>query len=375
MRARLFLGFMILCFAVALCLAGAASVAATRSKVATQEQPTIKKDSIIIWAWKVPSYRGNFDTWSWLPRMRYRVNGPVPSGGQLYVEFSMPGTGPWVKFDCDTGEIDKDHWWGTECGGRNIPEDKSTTYIGPVNFAIKMRNELAGSDVTLFTGKIKVAKIHSNEVGPHAVNRFIYYVDHDWTLPIGYVYLTPDDVYGWKKPGFNVTFWLRGEDTNTDPHLFYQGKDVSRMMWQGELVGKPGCGNAGESETETGTMSDVDDDKKIVWSKVTCSFPTVKGWDRTGEEPGMFGEMHSLAKNPGEYEFKLLWKNHLARSIKFTVRPDGKFDNGTAASNKLGSDRVIVPVTIIGDADGMWDKNAWKTDAFFGNPLTGFTWP
>src|SRR6266545_4050124 len=117
MRVRLFLGFMILCFAVALDLAGAAQpAAATRSKVVTQEQPTIKKDSIIIWAWKVPSYRGNFDTWSWLPRMRYTVNGPLPSGGQLYVEFSMLGTGSWVKFDCDTGEIDKDHWWGTECG-------------------------------------------------------------------------------------------------------------------------------------------------------------------------------------------------------------------------------------------------------------------
>jgi len=33
-------------------------------------------------------------------------------------------------------------------------------------------------------------------------------------------------------------------------------------------------------------------------------------------------------------------------------------------ANKLGTGRVIVPVTIIGDQDGLWDKNAWKTDAF-----------
>ena len=33
---------------------------------------------------------------------------------------------------------------------------------------------------------------------------------------------------------------------------------------------------------------------------------------------------------------------------------------------------VIVPVTIIGDQDGMWNRTAWKTDAFYGNPLTGF---
>ena len=72
-----------------------------------------------------------------------------------------------------------------------------------------------------------------------------------------------------------------------------------------------------------------------------------------------------------DYEFKLLWKNHLARSIKFTVGADGKFDNGIATANKLGSDRVIVPVQIIGDQDGACDKTAWKTEAFYGNPLTG----
>jgi len=64
---------------------------------------------------------------------------------------------------------------------------------------------------------------------------------------------------------------------------------------------------------------------------------------------------------------------NLARSIKFTVSPDGRFDNGTASANKLGSDRVIVPVQIIGDQDGQWNRSAWKTDAFYSNPLTGFT--
>ena len=99
----------------------------------------------------------------------------------------------------------------------------------------------------------------------------------------------------------------------------------------------------------------------------------VRGWDKTGEEPGMFGPLYTLAGHPGEYEFKLLWNNHLARSIKFTVAPDGKFDNGIATANQLGSNRTIVPVQIIGDQDGQWNRAAWKTDAFYGNPLTGFT--
>jgi hypothetical protein len=59
--------------------------------------------------------------------------------------------------------------------------------------------------------------------------------------------------------------------------------------------------------------------------------------------------------------------------MKFTVAPGGKFDNGIATSNQLGSDRVIVPVQIIGDQDGTWNKAAWQTEAFYGNPLKGFT--
>ena len=82
-----------------------------------------------------------------------------------------------------------------------------------------------------------------------------------------------------------------------------------------------------------------------------------------------------MASNPGEYEFKLLWNNKLARTIKFTVGPDGKLENGIAPANKLGNDRVIVPVMILGDQDGKWDREAWKTWAFYGNPLTGFTPP
>ena len=336
-----------------------------------QDQPTIAKDSIQVTAFTFNVYKGNYDAWSWVPRMEYRVNGPIASGSQLYVEFTLPGTGPWVKFDCQTGEIEKGRWWKTECGGRDIPEDKGSTYTGPVNFAIKMRNELAGTDSTLFTGKMKVAKAHSNESGPKAVNKFVYYVDHDWNLPIGYVYLTANDLKGWDYPDFHVAFWVRGEATNFQPHLFYQGKEVGKIIWQGEEVGRASC----ESDVENGTTHYVEDSipQKAKWARVKCDFPSVKGRDKTGEEPGMFGPLYVLDAHPGDYEFKVLWNNHLARSMKFTVAPDGKFDNGIATANKLGSDRVIVAVQIIGDQDGQWNRAAWKTEAFYGNPLTGFT--
>lgn len=336
---------------------------------ATQDQPTIAKDSIQITAFTVNSYKGNYDMWSWVPAMKFRLNGPIASGSQLYVQYTLP-TGPWVKFDCDTGNIEKGYWWKTECGGRQI-EEQSSTYTGPVSFTIKMRNELQGTDATLFSGKMKVAKSRSNEHGPKAVNKFVYWVDHDWNMPIGYVYLTAADVHGWKMPDFHVAFWVRGDPYKFDPHLFYQGKEVGKKFYEGTEVGRAGC----EAEVENNTTHYVEESvpQKAKWARIECDFPNIKGSNTTGEAPSIFGEIFTLANNPGEYEFKLLWNNKLARSIKFTVAPGGKFDNGIASSNQLGSDRIIVPVQIIGDQDGAWNKTAWQTEAFYNNPLKGFT--
>src|ERR1700730_1023585 len=144
-----------------------AMVLACVTHVGAQDQPTIQKDSVQVTAFTLSSYKKDFKVFSWVPKLNLRVNGPIASGSQLYAEFTVPGpgSGPWVKFDCKTQETEKGHWWQVEDrGGRDaLGEDKGITYTGPVNFTIKMRNELAGGDATLFTGKVKVAKVPSNE--------------------------------------------------------------------------------------------------------------------------------------------------------------------------------------------------------------------
>ncbi len=153
---------------------------------AAQDQPTIQKDSVQVTAFTLSSYKKDFKVFSWVPKLNLRVNGPIASGSQIYAEFTAAGGSAW-KFDCKTEETGAGHWWQVEdCGGRDaLGEDKGTTYTGPVNFTIKMRNELMGGDATLFSGKFKVAKVHSNETGPNYVNHFVYYVDQDWNLPQG----------------------------------------------------------------------------------------------------------------------------------------------------------------------------------------------
>ncbi len=331
------------------------------------------KDTVQVTAFTVNEYKKNYDVWSWLPITKFRVNGPIPSGGQLYVEFTLP-TGLWVSYDCSTEETQPDRWWGVECGGRDIGEDKGSTYTGPITFAIKLRNELAGTNTTLFSGKAKVEKAHSNEAGPKAVNKWVYFINHDWNMPIGYVWLSPDDLQGWNFPGFNVAFWVRGDPYKFDPHVFYQGKEIGRISIDGTIAGSAGC----EAEVENNTTHYVEETipQKAKWARVICTFPNIKGVDKNGQKPsplpGQVGDMFIIADNPGEYEVKVLRNNKLARSLKFTVAPGGSFDNGIARNSKLGRNRVIVPVQIIGDQDGVWDRTAWK-DAFYGNPLTGFT--
>ena len=106
----------------------------------------------------------------------------------------------------------------------------------------------------------------------------------------------------------------------------------------------------------------------MTWQGLQCDFPvlTVK-YDSPADK-------HVLSENPGEYEIKLLADGHLARLLKFTVAADGTIvDNGIASAIKLGSARIIVPVQVLGTQDGPWDKTAWKTGAYYGNPMTGFT--
>ena len=145
----------------------------------------------------------------------------------------------------------------------------------------------------------------------------------------------------------------RGNPAEVESHLFYKGKDIAKCTVPGN----------GASDWNP---------KKPRWSFADCQFLGV--YPAAPPEDEGYDPNFGLTKNPGDYEVKALLVRNLARSIKFKVDGAGKFDTGIATTNKLGSDRVIVPVQVIGNRE-TWDPAAWKTDAFYGNPLTGFTAP
>lgn len=338
--------------------------AATRPAPSNDTQPAAQpQDAIAVLknlVWVTPrtvtSYKGDGSTYSWTPVIMFDTNGNIPSGAQYYATVSLPAGAPWVEMDCKWSR--NDYYY--RCGGPDFPEDKGTTATGVFPFTIKMRNELKGIDQTLFTGKVKIEKA-PNEVGTPAerAKKSFYYPVHDWALPIGYLY------YGSNENYLYTSFWVRGSTHNIKPHIFYKGKELDYAG--GDKASCNGRIEIGDSYIRTVKPAPV-------WRLVECQLNMVILKDEGNSDD----TRHRVLSNPGEYEIKVLWDDELARSIKFTVGPDRKLA-GTSLLYKIDGRNdqrmsgVIVPVQVIGTQDGPWNKDAWKTDAYYGNPLAGFS--
>ncbi len=308
-------------------------LAAASPSALAQDEPTIVKDSVQVKAHTHgdgPAGRYG-DLPSWVPVIDFRVNEPIPSGSRIWVEFSYPGKKGWLTADCSSAAAfgGSSPW---HCpADYNFAKEKSIRFLGLMDFAIHLSNELLGTEVVLFRGKAKVGKEPlKNKSNP---TFFQYYVDEDWRVPIGYLRRDRND------RTLNVEMWFRGSPGEVSPHLFSGGKEVAKGI---------NCGGA------------LFEPAEYQWWHVNCEF--------------FAGDDEVTALNPGEYEIKVLQQGRLTRTAKFTVTADGSYDNGIASANKLGSNKVIVPFKILVD-HAPWNKLAWKTEAFYGNPLTGFTAP
>jgi len=342
-------------------------------------EPTINKPSIqITLRTHQQYYRGgqrDETAWSWSPRIKFRVNGPITPGSQLSVEFTLPSGKPWIKFDCNTNETKEGYWWETECGmnSNDVKDEQASIETGVAGFKIKLKNELEGTDKTLFAGKFKVEKFHVGVVDlPKFKNNFSYYVNYDWAMPIGYVYAY--DIMD-HRPGYppskteaRLTFvtWFKG-----DPKNLEYGKYVAYLYYQGKLVADSAGGDKyGSSSCEVTNAAYHESPNGYCRRRFTVNALV---WDKQPEFHPMDFLMY---KNPGEYEIKVLENGKLTRVAKFTMGTNGQLvDTGIGPANSLGTGRIVIPVQIIGEQDGQWDRNAWKTDAFFGSLLKDFTAP
>ena len=334
---------------------------------APQASPTILKASLIVRAnrllryWKAPE-ADNY--WSWMPELSFVVVGPINTGSAFFIDFTNETGAPWYTVECETPTIDATRWQRISTPAITTHIDKRTTLAtGTFGFTIRMKNELSGTDQKIMSGKYKVSKFHIGNNLPAFKNQFEYMVDQDWNLPIGYLYFnTPADQ---NMPPLVVSMWFRGELDNTKlaAYLFYNGKQIASTK---EQTGGAGYDAAIFANSNEGTR----------YERWKFSWGQVRGWNTDTSSANNTSQIFFLAANPGEYEVKVLRDGDLARSVKFTVGPDGRLvDNGITQKNSLGGLAMIVPVKVLGAGDGQWDANAWKADAFYGNPLSGFAAP
>ena len=312
-------------------------------------QPRIAKDSVLLTTQRGRDVAG-YEKRGWVPAIEYRGSGSIASGSRLSVDFTVAGK-PWVSFDCNP-QTENDNRWSATCGGDSIPGGKQVTYAGPVAFTIHLRNELQGTNVTLFNGMAKVVMV-PNYKGATKMDDMEWYVDEDWRIPFGYVFWEKDP--GHENGTFlHVAFWVRGNTPEVEAHLFYQGKDIAKFS---------AAGNGAADWNPT----------LYRWGPIDCEFLGVSPEAPTGDEG--YEPRFGFKNNPGNYEVKVLLLGHLARSIKFKVSANGSIEGGIDSANTLSTNRAVIPVQVVGDPGGTWDRNAWKTDAFYGNPLAGFVAP
>jgi hypothetical protein len=256
----------------------------------------------------------------------------------------------------------------------DVRDQDASIETGLAGFKINLKNELEGTNATLFAGKFKVEKFHVGVVDlPKFKNNFSYYVNYDWDLPIGYLY-SYDAMDA--RPGyppsptegrFSFVTWFRGDPNTLDygkyvAYLYYQGKLVADSSGEGGKYGNTGCEltDIAYHESKFGYCR-----RKFVVNAMV--------WDK---QPEFHPQDFKMYENPGEYEIKILQNGKLARTARFTMGTNYQLvDTGIGKQNNLGTGRIVVPVTIVGDQDGQWDRNAYKTDAFFGSPLSGFVVP
>jgi hypothetical protein len=339
---------------------------------------TINKPSVQITLRTHPQYYRNGqedqETWSWTPRIAYRVVGPISAGSQLSVEFTLPSGKPWIKFDCATNETKDGYWWPTECGmnSNDVKDQDASIETGLAGLKIIIKNELESTNKTLFTGKFKVEKFHVGVVDlPKFKNNFSYYVNYDWNLPIGYVFsydgmdARPGDgsAISPTEGPLNFVTWFKG-----DPKLIDYGKYMAYLYYQGKLV----ADSTNADYTYCQVTSAASYESANTYCRRVFKLKAMV-WDKQPEAHEGWFKMYA---NPGEYEIKILENGKLARTAKFTMGTKYELvDTGIGKQNSLGTGRIVVAVQVLGDQDGAWDRNAYKTDAFFGNPLSGFVAP
>lgn len=299
------------------------------------------------------------DVSKWIPKVRFDSYYDQSSKLRYAAEWFKADGSPWFTEQLDASN-----------DGREYLVDMQSPYSDPVfqansiaalgTYSLKVTDTKTGA--VIFQGKFKVGKLPLYPDDPKKKSAASFYVDNDWSLPIGYV-------------GFDFDNW-HSDQLNPSVFLWFKGtldtKDFeARLFYNNQMVASTDDGGYINSQFRRG--------EDCFLNREICSYTLWKfNWNNFILESNDYGRGKYPSAiftrdKPGEYTAKIFHKGVQVRELKFTID-----SNGFITTNPY-SDQVpmiyggtAVPVKITGTLE-KWNTGTNKNDAFYGNPLIGFT--
>jgi len=305
--------------------------------------------------WKIPN--DNHNT-SWAPRIRFFVLYGGSTKLRFKADYFMPDGSLWYSEALEYREgYDEHSGISLVASESDSSRDKKSIVTGGV-FGIKITNIRDNS--TAFQGKFKVNRYKPQYSDARYKNEVDYYVDYDWKLPIGFA----DLYYERDNATPIIRMWFKGDiaNDNLEARLFHNGQQIATTDDGG-----------GVDHGEDYYADKRGDDKSLFWREFKFSWPKRIEFIVTEDLRNftIYKNAKFINQMPGEYVVKVYYNGEQVRETKFTIGNNGTYaDNGIAKQNNLTTNKIILPVKVMGTLD-KWNAVNAKAQGFYGNPVNG----
>lgn len=326
--------------------------------------PVLLKNSIYVQTvthdeyWKMPNQR-NYS--SWVPKIRFSHFYNNDKNLNYTVEYFNPDGSAWYGEKLEqSSRIAADHTvlfqspspWG------GVLDTKSSAGIGVYSFKITDQD----TKEVLYQGKFKVGKFGTSH-NPQEKNKVDFFVDHDWLMPFGMIGFHHSLDHVGAMP-LLVSVWLKGgvSASELEGRIFHKGQQIASTKDGG------GAGDYDERMSDKApAFSPLNRWKRWEFQWRNFLFDNNGTFNRDNFPNAFYAD-----KNPGDYAVKIYRNGTQIRELGFTIGADGRYAVPAYNSQAfMPYYRVLLPVKVMGTEE-KWNVGAWKTDAFYGNPLTGF---
>lgn len=324
------------------------SAAAPIQKPLPTNVPVFMKDTI-----GIDAKTENLNNFSkWVPQVSFDLFYDNSSKLRYVAEWFNPDGSLWFSEPLESPDSRHGKVTLRSADSDELFKTKATNSVG--TYGVKISN--SKTNETIFQGKFKVGKLaHADE--PKEKNLFRFYVDNDWLIPVGY---SGYDIESWTR-GVNypaVMMWFKGnlEHSEFEAVLFHNGKQIAST---------DKGGNISTIQERGGNCYQI---------REVCAFRLWRfSWNNfvlDGSRTNFPNDTLFTGDLAGEFTVKISYKGEQVREAKFSLAPDGS-PIRNSFSDQIYSTIGLMPVKAVGTVE-KWNANAWKTDMFYGNPLSGF---